>query len=121
MVLLKDICKKNSRTVSGNPRRLAFTTLVWSVDATVSVELPLGKAPLRLDPWVSSVRTARKVIPRVTATASMVGSATGTRLPLINKTLYIRVREKDVTSVATSTSPRLRHCLTKSVIANHYQ
>jgi hypothetical protein len=67
MVLQKDIWTKDNRTVSGNPRRLASTRLVWSVDAPVSVELPLGKAHLRLDPWVSSVRAARKVIPRVTA------------------------------------------------------
>ena len=97
--MLKDIWKKDNRTVSGNSRRLASSRLVWSVDAPVNVELPLGKVHLRLDPWVSSVRTARKVIPRVTA--STVERATGTRLPFVNKTLYIRVREKNVTSVTS--------------------
>jgi hypothetical protein len=59
MGLLQDIRKRIAAEVRRQPSARGIHELVCSVDASANVGLPLGNAQRRLDPWVSSVRTAR--------------------------------------------------------------
>jgi hypothetical protein len=59
MGLLQDIRKSIAAEVQRQPSAKGIRELVYSVDASANVGLPLGNAQRRLDPWVSSVRTAR--------------------------------------------------------------